>query len=178
MVRESILVVAGENSALDELYVALKHMHGCHIFIQELRNVLSGLYHRRELCRIFNQHTVVTNRSLSIEWVPSEAAYLVTDRLRILAPLHLRILMHFRQEADGTQTIFSQKHIKHILRETMEFASTEVEDVFDLSDAELAYVYFQLHHLLDRSLDLDIRSIAEVSALIEEAHFAYVLKDF
>jgi hypothetical protein len=71
MVRESILVVAGENSALDELYLALKHMHGLSYgFIQELRNVLSGLYHRRELCRIFNQHTAVTNRSLSIEWVP------------------------------------------------------------------------------------------------------------
>lgn len=178
MVRESILIVEGENSALDELYLALKHMHGLHIYIQEFRNVLSGLNHRQELCKIFIQHTVVTNRSLIIEWVADEAAYHVTDRLRILAPLHLRMLMHLRQEAEGTQTIFSKKLIKHIFRETMEFASTEVEDVFDLSDAELAYIYYQLHHLLGRRLDLDIRCIAGVSALIEEAHFAYVLKDF
>ncbi|AFM13305.1 hypothetical protein [Turneriella parva] len=178
MVRENIFIVAGENSALDELYPALKHMHGLHVDIQELRNVLSGLYHRQELCKIFSQHTVVTNRSLSIEWVADEAAYLVTDRLRILAPLHLRILMHLRQEAEGTQTIFSKKLIKHILRETMEFASTEVEDVYDQSDAELVYIYCQLHHLLDRRLDLDTNSIAEVSALIEEAHFAYILENF
>lgn len=178
MIREKILMASGENPALEELHLAIRHHHGQHIGVKDLHNILASLYYRQELCKIFRDHTMVVHRGLAIDWVGEKAAYHITDRLRILAPVHLKIIMYLRQQADGVQVIVSEEHIEYILRKLIAFSSKNALKKCEPAHAEIEYVCRKMEPLVGNTLELNADNIATVSFLIEEAHVSYVIENF
>lgn len=173
-----IFINSSDNPAFEELYIAVKPLHGHHVEFDDFQSILSGLSWAEYLGTIFESYSLISYRQLTIYWDAEKLVYVVTDRCRLMAPVHQRTLMMLRLQERSSHILLSSMHIELILRTEMQAHLEEFCDSYESSGDEIEHIVNQIRPLLGHRLELDIPTIAALSARIDDARLSFVLQSF